>query len=650
MALIICPECKRRISETASSCPHCGYQLTPEIVSEIKEMAAEIQEKQQEKQQRDRRVLLGILAAVLLVFIIFITFPAIIYEPLSNERSPLDIGQDLAKVNKKKSTTKKPVLIPFEIITTEEMMPYKKSFDIRVETINGKYPTKQQLSEISKFLRSKSSIAKKTFVCFYLPNMVVGNGAWATGHYDPNLEVKILGITNEAKELFLRKSKITHENIIGEWIDEGLMSRKITIFRKANKYYVGRLFFDGSSGEEALVKKGLKYFDKDSTSSDHYVILSDGKLEIRDNFGLICTARPISDFKSGEKAKQTIEMTQHYSDEFNAQTEKPLNIGIKLVHIPAGEFMMGSPYSEKGRENYEGPQHRVKISKGFYMGVYEVTQAQYRAIMGSNPSRIKGDNLPVDGVSWDMAMEFCRKLSQKEGRVYKLPTEAQWEYACRAGTTTAYSFGNSSSSINDYAWYKDYSIGNNQISKTHPVGQKKPNSFGLYDMHGNLMEWCLDRYDENNNYYSNSPGADPQGPSPSKGHIWDFRVLRGGCSGYFPEQCRSASRDWLVQESGGNGTGFRVVSTDFQRAEAKQTATITQQKIDGFNAQTEKPLNIGISENQIMEDSGVWTSISETPDFNMGYTSDDLTILEIIWNENGISPATLIGDFDSNEK
>ncbi|MCK5173092.1 MAG: formylglycine-generating enzyme family protein, partial [Planctomycetes bacterium] len=253
------------------------------------------------------------------------------------------------------------------------------------------------------------------------------------------------------------------------------------------------------------------------------------------------------------------EITQQNIDEFKVPAK---SIDIKLVSIPAGEFMMGSPLSEKGREDYEGPQHRVKISKGFYMGAYEVTQAQYEAIMGSNPSQVKGDNLPVGRVSWEMAMGFCRKLSQKEGRAYRLPTEAEWEYACRAGTATAYSFGNSSSSIGDYAWCGDYSSIGNYDREPRPVGQKKPNSFGLHDMHGNLMEWCLDRYDEDENYYTNSPGVDPQGPSSSMARIWDFRVLRGGCRYYFPEQCRSASREWLVQESGGNGTGFRVVSPD----------------------------------------------------------------------------------------
>jgi len=222
------------------------------------------------------------------------------------------------------------------------------------------------------------------------------------------------------------------------------------------------------------------------------------------------------------------------------------SIGMKLIHIPAGEFMMGSPSDEKDRQNDEGPQHKVKISKSFYMGVYEVTQKQYKAVMGNNPSNFKGDNLPVENVSWDDTVEFCRKLSQKEGKTYRLPTEAEWEYACRAGTTTRFSFGDSDSGLDGYAWYS-----NNSGSKTHPVGQKNPNAFGLYDMHGNVWEWCQDWYGRS--YYSNSPAVDPQGPDSGKA-----RMLCGGSWGYNPWFCRSASRDWSSPDYRSSNLGFRV--------------------------------------------------------------------------------------------
>jgi formylglycine-generating enzyme required for sulfatase activity len=153
------------------------------------------------------------------------------------------------------------------------------------------------------------------------------------------------------------------------------------------------------------------------------------------------------------------------------------SISMKLVWIAPGEFKMGS----NDGEDFEKPLHTVKITKGFYMGAFEVTQGQYQQVMGTNPSYFKGANLPVEQVSWDDAVEFCKKLSQKEGKTYRLPTEAEWEYACRAGTTTKFSFGDDESQLGEYAWY-----GKNSGMKTHPVGKKKPNAWGLFDMHGNV--------------------------------------------------------------------------------------------------------------------------------------------------------------------
>jgi formylglycine-generating enzyme required for sulfatase activity len=232
-----------------------------------------------------------------------------------------------------------------------------------------------------------------------------------------------------------------------------------------------------------------------------------------------------------------------------AQSPKEItnSIGMKLVLIPKGTFTMGSPIEEDGWEKDE-KQHQVDISNDYYLGVTEVTQGQYERVMGTNPSdnqkrdiRMSDSSMyPVERVSWEDAVEFCKNLSdlpeeKKEGRVYRLPTEAQWEYACRAGSMTQYSFGESSRSIGDYAWLQGNS--NNRI---HPVGQKKPNAWGLYDMHGNVWEWCSDWYDK----YPKGPVSDPGGPKEGT-----FRVLRGGSYDCDPTSCRSAHRMWYIPSS-----------------------------------------------------------------------------------------------------
>lgn len=216
---------------------------------------------------------------------------------------------------------------------------------------------------------------------------------------------------------------------------------------------------------------------------------------------------------------------------------------IEMVLIPAGTFMMGSP--DGIGKSAEHPQYWVTL-QSFYIGKYEVTQAQYRAVMGTNPSNFKGDNLPVEQVSWNEAKEFCRRLSWMTGREYRLPSEAEWEYACRAGTTGDYA-GN----LDSMAWYS-----RNAGEKTHPVGQKQANGFGLYDMHGNVWEWCEDWYHESYN------GA------PSDGSAWvsgggQLRVQRGGSWANNAYGLRSAGRYWYVPNSRPSvfdGGGFRVVA------------------------------------------------------------------------------------------
>jgi formylglycine-generating enzyme required for sulfatase activity len=229
------------------------------------------------------------------------------------------------------------------------------------------------------------------------------------------------------------------------------------------------------------------------------------------------------------------------------------SIGMKLVLIPAGEFLMGSPETETGRfrGSNDEHQHRVRITKPFYMGVYAVTQREYERIMGSNPSyfaasgggkdKVSGldtSRFPVEQVSWDAAQEFCRRLSQKEGKRYRLPTEAEWEYACRAGTTTAFNFGDSLNGDNancDGTQPYGTEVRGRRLGRSTTVGSYAPNAWGLYDMHGNVFQRCQDWYGES--YFSNSPTDDPPGPS-----VGSFRVIRGGSWDYAAVDCRSASR------------------------------------------------------------------------------------------------------------
>jgi formylglycine-generating enzyme required for sulfatase activity len=212
------------------------------------------------------------------------------------------------------------------------------------------------------------------------------------------------------------------------------------------------------------------------------------------------------------------------NSETNLLKEKNSAVGT-FIPIPAGEFKMGS---ENGLDG-EKPVHKVKITKPFEIGRYEVTQEQWQDVMGNNPSKFQGEaHLPVERVSWEDVQKFIKELNdKKDGYIYRLPTEAEWEYACRAGST-----GDFAGNIDEMAWY-DKNSGN----KTHPVGQKKANAWGLHDMHGNVAEWCNDWYLEF--YYRESPSADPSGPSSSE---YSYKLFRGGSWQSPAENIRSASR------------------------------------------------------------------------------------------------------------
>ena len=237
-----------------------------------------------------------------------------------------------------------------------------------------------------------------------------------------------------------------------------------------------------------------------------------------------------------------------------------LGNGVKLemVEIPAGTFYMGSPENEAGRNDSESPQHQVNVPS-FFIGKYPLTQAQYQAIMGNNPAHFKGNNRPVECVSWNNAVNFCRKLNQKTGKNYKLPSEAQWEYACRAGTTTPFYFGESITpdlvNCDGNHPYADAPKGKYR-KQTTDVGSFPPNAFGLYDMHGNVWEWCEDDWQEN---YINASTDGSALINPSR-----IKLLRGGSWNSDPGYCRSACRSYYNLDDNGN-IGFRVVCSGAAR-------------------------------------------------------------------------------------
>jgi formylglycine-generating enzyme required for sulfatase activity len=222
-------------------------------------------------------------------------------------------------------------------------------------------------------------------------------------------------------------------------------------------------------------------------------------------------------------------------------------IGMEFVLIPAGNFYMGSPPDEEGRLINEGPVHEVQITEAFYMGKYEVTQEQWIEIMGVSPSMSKEDRLPADSISWNQIQEFIIKLNEQENtNKYRLPSEAEWEYAARAGTTTRYSFGENEMKLDNYAWYHENSQGT-----THPVGQKLPNKWGLYDMHGNVWEVVQDGFHDN---YNNAP---------LDGSVWETVnknfISRGGSWDNDANLLRSATRHKNDPGDRNFLTGFRIV-------------------------------------------------------------------------------------------
>jgi len=270
--------------------------------------------------------------------------------------------------------------------------------------------------------------------------------------------------------------------------------------------------------------------------------------------------REASKARAAEKQGRlkTAIMCYHRAARLRALQEElslPLGDGteLRLVFIPSGEFEMGSSLDDEGRQDEEYTQHAAVIEMGFYISKFEITQAQYTAVMGDNPSAFVGHTLPVDGVSWHDAEHFCIKLTNKVSFLgyghFRLPTEKEWEYACRAGTLSAYCAGDGERALRKVAWYRQ--VGSEIADRTKPVGQFDTNRWGLHDMHGNVWEWCQESYV----VHPVSEEVDPNSLLDSP----PCRVLRGGSWNADPPYCRSASRCGEPPQTKRNDIGFRVI-------------------------------------------------------------------------------------------
>ena len=268
-------------------------------------------------------------------------------------------------------------------------------------------------------------------------------------------------------------------------------------------------------------------------------------------FGLTAWGQKITDFSAGTQAGQR-------------QVIIVSGVEFPFRWCPQGSFIMGSPATEKDRDDSE-LQHRVTFSRGFWLLETEVTQQMYKAVTGTNPSNFQGERLPVDQVSWLDANSFCEKLSEivastsgiKSAIKFALPTEAQWEYAARAGSSGPYA-----GKLDDLAWYGEPTEG----GTTHTVATKSPNAWGIHDMHGNLWEWCHDRFAD----FSSGDVADPVAPETALGNT---RIDRGGCWDSTPEYCRSAHRGVYESDRKSRFVGFRIVVT-LQKTNKENTKSL----------------------------------------------------------------------------
>jgi formylglycine-generating enzyme required for sulfatase activity len=356
-----------------------------------------------------------------------------------------------------------------------------------------------------------------------------GGGPGVSGNEKPNLPLaKNEGAADVSREDPARKA----ERILWDYIKHS--SVPVVFQDYLNRYPSGRFTGPGRSKFKAVSAAHLEQPIRDPGNARAWRnagLKVDELLELSPNDA------------EGVSWKQQADR-EIANERVSANRDSPINsMEIEFVSIPAGRFMMGCSQGDGQCYADEKPQYEVQITRRFQLGKYEVTQGQWAQVMGSNPSKFKGeDRLPVEEVSWNDVQRFIAKLNAlNDGYRYRLPTEAEWEYAARGGTTGVY-YG----SLDEIGWYEK-----NSGSKTHPVGQKQPNAFGLYDMLGNVWEWCADGYDKS--YYGSSPGSDPKGPDSAQA-----RVLRGGSWDDLASNARASSRVGVVPFVRGNAIGFRV--------------------------------------------------------------------------------------------
>ena len=359
------------------------------------------------------------------------------------------------------------------------------------------------------------------------------------GNTDKNNQLSIHDVIPGSHRLKLKiGNDVAEQNIV---VHRGSIAFKVDINLAAPTQSYSIVVMSNMPDVEVFVDGNYKGIT-DSNNQLSIPDVASGTHQLKLKFGTTAAEQTIAVHRNSIFFKQDLRLSQSGS-------AAPSNIaGFEMVYVKGGTFTMGAT-AEQGSdaESDEKPTHSVTLSD-YYIGKYEVTQAQWTAIMGSNPSKWKGDNLPVENVSWNDIQEFIAKLNAQTGKRFRLPTEAEWEYAARGGNQSKGYKYSGSNNISEVAWYYT----NNSNSKTHPVGQKAPNELGIYDMSGNVWEWCQDWY--SSSAYTSSSQTNPTGPSSGS-----YRVLRGGswCNG--AGSCSVSIRNYGIPGIRRNFYGFRLV-------------------------------------------------------------------------------------------